>query len=60
MLVLTRQKSEVVVIGDGIRVTVVELRGDRVRLGFDAPPGVAVDREEIWIEKQKGDSGAEH
>lgn len=47
MLVLTRRKDEAIIIGDNIRVTVVEIRGDRVKLGFEAPGEVTVHREEI-------------
>ena len=47
MLVLTRRKDESVIIGDNIRVTIVEIRGDRVKLGFQAPGDVTVHREEI-------------
>jgi carbon storage regulator len=47
MLVLTRQVGEVIVIDGGIRVTVVSVKGDRVRLGVTAPETVRVDREEV-------------
>lgn len=48
MLVLTRHVGERVIIGDGIIVvTVVEVRGDKVRIGFDAPADIRVHREEI-------------
>jgi carbon storage regulator len=47
MLVLTRRLGETVVIGGGIRVTVVEVSGNTIRLGITAPPAVAVDREEV-------------
>lgn len=48
MLVLSRKKNESVVIGDGlITVTVVEIRGDKVRLGFVAPKDINVHRQEI-------------
>jgi len=47
MLVLTRRKNEAIVIGQGIVVTVVAIKGNRVRLGIDAPPEVPVHREEI-------------
>lgn len=47
MLILSRHVNERIVIGDDIVVTVVEIRGDRVRLGIDAPQEVRVDREEI-------------
>jgi carbon storage regulator len=47
MLVLTRRVGEVIVIDHDIRITVVSVRGDRVRLGITAPEFVQVDREEI-------------
>lgn len=47
MLVLTRKKNEVVVIDGGILITVVELKGDRVRLGFSAPENVKIHRAEV-------------
>lgn len=47
MLCLTRHKGERVFIGDSITVEVIEIRGDRVRLGFVAPPEVPVHREEV-------------
>ena len=55
MLVLKRHLGETIVIGNVIRITVVEIRGDRVRLGIDAPKDVAVHREEVWdaIQRQK-------
>lgn len=48
MLVLTRKRDEKVMIGDNIVVTVVEIRGDKVRLGFEAPAEIRVDREEVY------------
>jgi carbon storage regulator len=47
MLVLSRRVGEVVVIDDEIRITVVAIKGDRVRLGITAPDWIRVDREEI-------------
>jgi carbon storage regulator len=47
MLVLSRKKNESIVIRDDIVVTVVEIRGDKVRLGIDAPKEVAVHRQEV-------------
>ena len=46
MLVLTRKLGEVVTIGDGIEVTVIEVRGDKVRLGIAAPRNIPVHRKE--------------
>ena len=48
MLVLSRQRDQTIVIGDEIEVTVVDLRGDKVRLGITAPKHVAVHRKEIY------------
>jgi carbon storage regulator len=52
MLVLSRRQSETIVIGDNIRVQVLEISGGRVRLAIEAPSDVSVDREEIWQRKQ--------
>lgn len=49
MLVLSRQREEVVRIGDDIRVRVVDIRGDKVRLGFEAPPEIKIHREEVYL-----------
>jgi len=48
MLVLSRHPDEKIHIGDDIIVTVVEVRGDRVRIGIDAPRDVTVHRQEIF------------
>ena len=47
MLVLSRRLGETIVIDGAIRITVVEVHGDRVRLGFSAPPEVPIDRLEV-------------
>ncbi len=47
MLVLARMRDESIVIGDGIKVTVVDIRGGKVRLGIEAPKDVPVHREEV-------------
>jgi carbon storage regulator len=47
MLVLSRKRDESIVIGDGIVVTIVDIRGDKVRLGIQAPPNVPVHRQEV-------------
>ncbi len=49
MLVLSRKKDESIVIGDNIIVTVVEIHGDRVRLGFVAPKEVTIHRREVYV-----------
>ncbi|MDR1385648.1 MAG: carbon storage regulator CsrA [Planctomycetaceae bacterium] len=48
MLVLSRKKNESIVINDNITVVVVEIRGDKVRLGIEAPKDVPVHRKEIF------------
>jgi carbon storage regulator len=48
MLVLSRKLNETIVINDNIVVTVVEVRGDKVRLGIEAPKEVAVHRREVY------------
>jgi carbon storage regulator len=59
MLVLSRKLNEVITIGDDITVTVLEVRGDKVRLGINAPKAVPVDRAEIHLSKLKdGDHGS--
>ena len=52
MLVLTRRAGESVVIGDNIVITVLEARGDVIRLGITAPRDVQVHREEVYKELQ--------
>ena len=47
MLVLTRRLNETIIINNEVRVTVLEVKGDRVRLGIAAPPSVLVDRQEV-------------
>lgn len=60
MLVLTRMRDESVVIGHDVEVKVVDIRGDKVRLGFTAPPHVSVNRREVYDKKHprpsQGDS----
>lgn len=48
MLVLSRKKNESIIINDHVTVTVVEIRGDKVRLGIDAPKDVTVHRREVY------------
>lgn len=57
MLVLSRERDQVICIGKDIRVQVVDIRGSKVHLGIDAPPGLAVDREEIAIAKKRNRQG---
>ncbi|MBN1846161.1 MAG: carbon storage regulator CsrA [Sedimentisphaerales bacterium] len=48
MLVLSRQKDQTIMIGDKIEITVVDIRGDKVRLGITAPTEVPVHRKEVY------------
>jgi len=58
MLVLSRKAGEQIVINDTITVTIVEIRGDKVRIGIEAPADVAVHRQEVWdaIKSEGSDS----
>ncbi len=53
MLVLSRKKNESIVINDNIVITVVEVRGDKVRLGIEAPREIPVHRSEVYDAIQK-------
>jgi len=48
MLVLSRQRDESIFIGDNIKITVVDIRGDKVRLGIEAPTEIPVHRQEVY------------
>ncbi len=52
MLVLSRKPKEKVMIGNDVEVTVVDIRGDKVRLGIQAPGDVKVHRYEVWLDIQ--------
>jgi carbon storage regulator len=58
MLVLTRRSSQSIVIGKDIVVTVLEVRGDQVRIGVSAPRDVDVHREEVFLELQEANRSA--
>ena len=55
MLVLSRQKDESIIIGDDVEITIVDVRGDKVRLGINAPRSISVHRKEIYeaIQREK-------
>ena len=48
MLVLSRQRDESIIIGDNVVVTIVDIRGDKVRLGINAPSEIPVHRQEVY------------
>lgn len=58
MLVLSRRSNESIVIGGEIVVTVLEIRGDQVRLGIQAPRSVTVHRQEVQAEIQRENQSA--
>lgn len=60
MLNITRRRGERVVLGDDVFISVLEVSGQTVRLGIDAPRSVRVYREEIWLEvKRENEASAE-
>ena len=57
MLVLSRQKDESIIIGDDVEITIVDVRGDKVRLGINAPKSISVHRKEVYeaIQREKAE-----
>jgi len=55
MLVLSRQKDESIMIGDDVEIIIVDVRGDKVRLGITAPKSISVHRKEVYesIQREK-------
>ena len=58
MLVLSRQRDETIMIGDDVEITVVDIRGDKVRLGINAPRHVQVHRKEVYEAIQRENAEA--
>lgn len=58
MLVLTRRAGESIVIGNEVTVTVLDVRGDQIRIGIDAPRTVPIHREEVYVQVQQENRGA--
>ena len=61
MLILSRKVNETIIINDNIVITVVDIRGDKVRLGIDAPKDIPVHRQEVYDairrdEEKKGEN----
>ena len=48
MLVLSRQRDESIIIGDNVVITIVDIRGDKVKLGIEAPREISVHRQEVY------------
>jgi len=61
MLVLSRQRDESIMIGDDVKITIVDVRGDKVRLGIEAPKHIPVHRMEIYeaIQREKKEKQAQ-
>ena len=61
MLVLSRQKDESIMIGDEVEITIVDVRGNKVRLGITAPKSIPVHRREVYeaIQREKSGNKAE-
>jgi len=53
MLVLTRKKGQSIIIGDDIEVSIIEIQGEQVRIGINAPKHITIHRDEIYKEIQK-------
>jgi carbon storage regulator len=60
MLVLSRQRDESIMIGDKVVITIVDIRGDKVRLGITAPQEIPVHRQEVYdaIQRERRAAGA--
>lgn len=59
MLVLSRKRAESIVIGDDITITIIEIRGDKVRLGIEAPVTIPVHRQEVYEAIQREENKGE-
>lgn len=57
MLVLSRQRDESIMIGDDVEVTVVDIRGDKIRLGIRAPKEIPVHRKEVYDAIRREEKG---
>lgn len=58
MLVLSRQRDETIMIGDDVEITIVDIRGDKVRIGITAPPHIPVHRKEVYEAIQRENRAA--
>ncbi len=53
MLVLSRKKDQAIMIGDNIELTIIDVQGDQVRIGINAPKNVSIYRKELFLEIQE-------
>lgn len=53
MLVLSRKKGQGIMLGDDIELTIIEIQGDQVRIGINAPKNVSIYRKELFLEIQE-------
>lgn len=60
MLVLSRHRDESIMIGDDVVITIVDIRGDKVRLGIDAPHDIPVHRQEVYEAIKRENRKASH
>ena len=58
MLALTRKKDEAIVINNNIEITVIEVKGDQVKLGISAPKSVPVYRKEVYVQIQEANKAS--
>lgn len=58
MLALTRKKGEALVINNNIEVTILEIRGDQIKIGISAPKDVPIYRKEVYLQIQKENEAA--
>lgn len=58
MLALTRKKDESIIIGDQIEITILDIQGDKVKLGIQAPKNIAIYRKEIFLEIKEENKAA--
>lgn len=58
MLALTRKKGEALVIGNDIEITILEIKGDQIRIGIQAPKEIPVYRKEVYIQIQESNKEA--
>jgi carbon storage regulator len=58
VLILTRRTGENVIVGDDIIISILDIRGDSVRVGIQAPKSLTVHREEVWLELRQANAAS--